>query len=166
MAAKKIKILGLKKLDRKLQKKIDSIATNKGLMQGMAKFALKETKYYVRVGFSPKTDKKFPPLKDSTIRTRDSFQRSKKGRKSPYFIPDFSNLTMTGQLVRSMKIKYDKKQQALVMSFSQKRKNSSLSNDKLIEHLDEMGRYIVGIPKKVKPKLVTAINIFLKRRRK
>jgi len=153
-----------KRLQQKINKRVRSIAANKGLMKGIAKFALLETKKYVRIGISPKTDKRFPPLAESTIRTRDSFDKKKNVKKSPYFIPDFSNLTMTGQLVRAMQMKYDSKNFQLIMVFKQSRKDSELKNDKLIEHLDSMGRYIVGVPKHVKSKIIKALNIFISRR--
>ena len=161
----KVKTLDMKRIKKKFDKKIDSIATNKGLMKGIAKFSLVETKKYVRLGISPKTDEQFPVLEPSTIRTRDSFDKNKKGRKSPYFIPDFSNLTMTGQLVSGMKITYNKEKRALLMSFKNSRKSSNLTNEKLVKYLSDMGRFIVGSPKHVKPKIIKAIYIFLDRRK-
>ena len=167
-----IKIKGLKETRARIKKQIDSAIIDKGLMQGMAKAATSDVKKTIRSGISPKTGKVFAALKRSTKASRRSFAKNKKGRKSPHFSVNKSNLTMSGKMVRSLRSKVLKNQIFISLKgVHHNSKSGQVTNQQLAEWHDKGAgrlpvRSVFGITKETKAKLIKALDIFLARRLK
>jgi hypothetical protein len=162
--AKTVKITGLKEIQDKIKSKIKQIQTDKGVLDAIGAISTKEIKKKIREGISPSTGRKFKELAESTIKSRDSFDRNSK-RKSPYFIPDFSNLTKTGQMVRNIDAK-SKENKVIISVKNTSRHDSQKTNAEIADFHEEGDRPFMGIPKETKVKIVKALNIFLERKLK
>ena len=164
----KVRIKGFKQIRDKINKQLKDASVDRGLMDGIGKILMTEVKETIRSGVSPKTDREFKDLKESTIKKRKRFAKNKQGRKSPHFRADFSNLTQTGQMVRSLKAKIVGNQVSISFTGGRTVNGKTITNQKLADIHDEGNinlpkRSVFGIPKGTQKKVVKALNEFLKR---
>ena len=91
-------------------------------------------------------ESKLPPLSDGYVKQREA--RKKAGDSSldsDFFSPRRSNLTLTGQYLKSIAlVKFDRVKKLLQIRPTGRRKEG-LSNEKLSEYLAKQGRSIFGV---------------------
>jgi hypothetical protein len=93
-------------------------------------------------------DKKFPALKSQKyIEARERAQKTGKPEvDQEFFSPKRSNITFTGQYLKSIGLgKVDKKNRIIQIEAKGGRKKEKLTNKKLAQYLAQMGRNIFGL---------------------
>jgi phage gpG-like protein len=134
---------------KSVEKTIDESLSRKQLtILGKATLTIiyKRTKKGIGVrktGSIGKSPKKLKPLADSTIARRKAFKRL-----SSTTSPGKSNLTFTGQLLDSLKVKkISARKKSFVISPEGKRRGGSIANFEVAEFVDENGRPFLGLTK-------------------
>lgn len=91
-------------------------------------------------------EKKLPPLSDRYVKDRQNRQKSGDSTlDSDFFSPRRSNLTLTGQYLKSIAlVKFDRVKKLLEIR-PNGRRTDGLANQKLSEYLAKQGRSIFGL---------------------
>lgn len=118
-----------------------------------------------RLGVSPVTDKKFTPLKESTIERRKFLSRFNKTHEM--FSPAKSNLTLTGALVDAIRYEFKTREQKILFSlpgvhpgYSTGRgtRTSKTPFSIILKGQREMGRDFLGLSVKMRKTLLLEIR--------
>jgi hypothetical protein len=161
------KVRGLNALEKKLKRFLIKELANKALLNKIGEFVKDRIVQFTRSGKSiaGAKAKKLKKLSDSYIQTRRGalhFRTSQQGNVFPiegpderlktvdkeFFDPDFSNLTFTGQLLRSLKAKVDLKARTIDIMPTGNRFDSNLSNQDVAKFVAEQGRPFIGLDDK------------------
>ena len=111
-------------------------------------------------------EEKLKPLKDSTIKSR-KYKQERGLTDGEFFSPKRSNLTETGQYLRSFKrSKLDRKNARLTIEPEGTRQDGKLTNKKLAGYLNEQGRSVFGLDKIGKQRIFQRVKEELRRRLK
>jgi hypothetical protein len=87
-------------IESNLRQTAKEILSNPALKQEVGTFAVERVKYQARAGKPFNATDKFPELKDSTVKNRKYL--GKYNTTHDVFDPEFSNLTITGELLDSL----------------------------------------------------------------
>ncbi len=97
----KFKQFSIDNVQADLTKKMKDLIKSPALLSEIADVAIKDIKFQARKGVSTKTGTKFAPLSDAWVREREKI--GEETRTNDAFAPKRSNITITGQLLDSMK---------------------------------------------------------------
>jgi hypothetical protein len=151
---------------------IDRVLSGKTMLNEIGDNIVNDITVQTRLGKSTVTGKPFKALKDSTIAQRKNI--AKHNTVHPSFSPARSNLTITGQLIDSMRRKVSK---GLIEVFFEgthkpyntagKKKKSGkqkpVTNEELAGYMAEKGRPFVGVRPKLKERIARIVVQYLRR---
>lgn len=87
-------------IEKRLREDANQVLAGSALKQEVGDFAVERIKYQARTGKPYNSDGTFPNLKDSTIKNREYL--AKYNPPHATYASDFSNLTLTGELLESL----------------------------------------------------------------
>ncbi len=151
------KVKGLDRLKKSLNNMVLKQFVNKRLLDTIGEFTRDRIRSFTRtgksiVGSSPKS---FKRLKQSTVEQRRRLGRAGKADKE-FFSPGRSNLTMTGQLLKSLSFKSVVRDRTVDVFAKGFRTDGKADNKKVAEFVAKGGRPFIGLDDKG-IKRVTAI---------
>ncbi len=148
------KVRGLKKLNKSLQKLVLKEFSNKKLLNTIGEFTRDRIRSFTRAGQSiaGSSIKPLKQLKSSTIEQRKRARRPDR----EFFSPERSNLTLTGQLLKSLKFKSRVRDRTVDVFAKGVRRSGRIDNKAVSEFVAKGGRPFIGLDKKG-IKRVTAI---------
>lgn len=137
----KVKIHGLDRLNAKLKKIFK--ANDPLLLEEIGKKVVSLIQAFTRSGKSISGTSPAPlkPLSQKYIKKRESF----KDGDPEFFKPHKSNLTLTGQMLRSLNFIKKFNPAKIIVEPSGNRTDTNLSNKKVAEYVAEGGRPFVGL---------------------
>lgn len=163
-----------KKQKKRVMDLIEKVRKDDRWKDDAAKIAIRNIQIETRLGKNVKDDSKQPPLAQSTIEQRKTLSQS--NSKGTSYGDAKSNLTLTGQLLESLK-RTDHKTKVIIeptesrkpykypSGKSAKRKHTP-DNKQLAQYLKEQGRTFLGynekMKKAIKKKLVEHVRRHLK----
>lgn len=152
---------------------IKKVLNNKTMLGEIGDVIINDVKLNTRLGKSIPTGGKLKPLKDSWIKQRKKISQATKVHDT--FSPARSNLTLTGQLLDSMR-KVFKGMGSLEIKFfgnhqpyfiktksGTSRIGKAIPNEKLAGYVAEGGRPFFGIRKQVKSRINIIVRSYLRR---
>jgi hypothetical protein len=121
-------------------------------------FWTKRIQGFTRSGKSLATGERIAALSAGYIRHRAAYQ----GPKGNPFAPNKSNLTLTGQLLNSLKPTANYTRQSVTVNATGTR-TDGLTNDKLAGYVSEQGRPFLGLDEKGRARMIRLIIDDLRR---
>jgi phage gpG-like protein len=103
------------KLGYQIRSEINKVIQDQGFMNEIGQEIVDDIKLNTRRGMGIKNNKSYPlaPLETSTIKTRDYLRRGGNARARPY-ADEFSNLSVSGQLIEALKYSIGKSGELIV----------------------------------------------------
>lgn len=152
----KMKVLNLQEVLRRFTQVFDTELSSGGVIDDLGDIALNRVKQQTRRGLDLKRDgSPQPPLSENYVRYRRSLAKGVE-RRSPngniirpdpdFFRPNKSNLTLTGQLLRSLVVTKNKKNLEISVKPSGVRADG-ISNEDVARDLERQGRTFLGLDK-------------------
>jgi hypothetical protein len=137
----KVKIRGLDKLNSKLKKIFN--ANDPALLEEIGKKVVSLIQGFTRSGKSiaESVPQDLKPLSEKYIQKRKSF----KNGDPDFFKPTKSNLTLTGQMLKSLDFTKFMNPAKVVIEATGKRNDSNLSNKEVSKFVAEGGRPFLGL---------------------
>ena len=150
----KVSIKNYSKLFNSIDKVFDRTLKSDSMYQKITKFVTTRIVQQTRAGNDLSRDNKSgkqPPLSEGYIEYRKRLKSGEiKDRKvkpaGSNFRPAFSNLTLTGQLLKSVKGVFSKTQRTIIIEPTGTRKDG-LTNKEVTKDLAERGRTFLGLDK-------------------
>ena len=121
----------------------DALRISPGVLLQIQEFWLKRIQGFTRRGTSLVTDSSFKSLSTAY----KAFRANYTGTKGKSFRPNKSNLTLTGQLLESLKGRSNVRKQEVTI-FASGRRDDGQNNADVAEYVAEQGRPFLGIDKK------------------
>jgi len=168
----RVRVKGLRKVRNLFNKVLDDSLTNRSLVSEVGNFILERIRSFTRSGKSiaGSRPKKLKKLSSSYISVRQGavkFRTLKDGRVIPitepdeilkqvdpeFFDPNFSNLTLTGQMLRSLKFFFDKRNKKFTIEPTGNRRRvlgqkKRLTNKQVANFVSDNGRPFIGLDDK------------------
>lgn len=113
-------------------------------LNDLGEFARKRIQAETRKGQDLKNESEQPPLSAGYISQRE---RMRKGVDTRFFRPSFSNLTLTGQMLKSLYFKVYPRNRIIEVGVEGVRKDG-LTNSAVAKDLASRGRYFLGLDRK------------------
>lgn len=150
----KVKIKNLDKIFDSVKKSLRETKRSEALLSEIGNFSVERIRFETRRGrtmVDNKSSRRLPPLKKTTKDFRKEIKESFPELVDPdFFRPNKSNVTLTGQLLKSLKFKIVKDK--LIILIGGTRKISSISfttrNEIVYRDLVELGFDFIGLDKK------------------
>ena len=153
MAKKTVRIQNLDAVTKNLKKIFNDVKREKKLLKDIGVFSRDRIIFEARRGFSMEGNKrhKFPPLKDSSKLIRKGILKKMPSRvDDQFFKPNKSNVTLTGQLIKSFS--YVVKNNAVFLFFKDPRtkldEKDTTSNNAVYDDLESRGFGFIGLDEK------------------
>ena len=165
-----IRIKGLSKAVRNIEKKLKGAKINKAAQSHICNLIEEDTKETIRKGRNPKTKTSaaIKQLKPSSVRNRR--YRARYNTTHPNYNPNKSNLTLTGELIDSIKCRFKKLRRGVGFTLQAlgkhkkyktkkgRSKAKRVSNSDIIAAQKALGRDVLGIRGPVKKKIVQILK--------
>lgn len=162
----------LKNVENNIRKSFEKVIRNQTMMKDVSDTIIKDIQFQTRSGKSIPLNQRFPPL---TKGWRDRRKEIKSQRHNA-FSPNRSNLTLSGQLVDSLKSivvgagRFIIKASGIHQPYYYEGKRgqrvqvgSKIDNEKLSQYVAEQGRPFIGVRKELIPRLKRIIIGYVRR---
>lgn len=179
----KVKFKNLNKAFKQLSKEFDNFLGDREQQKKIAKTLQNELKNNIRREGKDANDKKLPALRPSTIANRKRLAQSNSTLSS--FQPSRSNLTITGQLVRSLKVFIGRLKGQYEMTYTgvhkpyknksgkRPKRVESTTNEEIISHIRN-NKYntkwkrvkFYGATKRAKERIMKQFRRYIRRRKR
>lgn len=168
-----VKIKGLSNVNEGVRKLFEKIRTDESLLKDLGKELLTKTQDFNRAGLKPSDGKPHKPISSEWADRKEQLGLTNK--KDQYYSAGASNVTFTGQLLRSLKIEVFSKQGSVELEASgdrtpyknskgtitSKARKNTPTNDELAGYLKEQKRPIFGVGRQLNNSLVRIVRTFL-----
>jgi phage gpG-like protein len=163
----KVRIKNTDRIKQSVKEELTKIISDKRLLTDIGVKMLELTQSFNRAGKSP-TGKKHEAISDDWIETKEELRPYNK--VSEYYRKGASNLTFTGQLIRSIKFRVESSKATVVIeptgkhlgyNLKNNKKTKSISNAKLTEYLKDQGRILLGFNKQIENNLNRVVRVFV-----
>ena len=150
----KVRFKNIDKVTARLNTVFNEAKTSKKMLNEIGTFVVERNKFFARSGKSLEDNnvpKKLPFLKESTIRIRKQLAFTFPSMiDGTFFKADKSNVTFTGQLLKSLR--YTVKRDSIALIFLGGRKkmmpDDAATNDQVYDNLKSLGFGFVGLDEK------------------
>jgi hypothetical protein len=153
-----VRIKGLTEAVRNIEKKLKRKSLDRSTQKVLTTIIEEDTKATIRDGKNPKDGKRIEPLAPRTIRFRERFGAN--FDTHPSFRADFSNLTLTGVLIDSIRCRFVKLKQGGFgfRLFGTGENKKGIKNADIFEYQKEMGRDVLGISKRARKEVLKIVK--------
>ena len=165
-----VKIKNIPQLKGKIKDLFEEIRKDTNLLNDIGVKSVELTQKFNRAGKSPKGNK-HPELSDKWIDKKEELRPFNK--VSDYYKSGASNVTFTGELLRSIVFKIMPSKGSVVLNNKGQHKpykdksgpvSKSVSNDKLVEYLKDQGRNIYGLNKQMENVINKIVRSFINKK--
>jgi len=170
----KVTIKGIPKLKENVKKLFEETRSDAQMLIEIGEKTVELTKAFNRAGKSP-DGKAHKKLSKSWIDRKEKLTKTNK--VSDFYISGFSNLTFTGQLLDSIKLKkINQSEGSVIINATGPRKpynnlngksvgtKNTPTNEKLVEYLRDMKRFVFGINKQIENNINRIVRKYLNKR--
>lgn len=156
MAKARARIKNLRSVFNAIEKVFNDTVQEDKMLNDIGKEIVKRVKTQTQIGNDLKNEDKQPSLSDGYINYRSRLRQGKventSVKPSKLMQPERSQLTLTGQLLESLKYEIDKRKATITMEPTgtrkpTKRKNDITTNKELTLDLAKRGREYLGLDK-------------------
>lgn len=169
----KVTIDGIPRLKGAIKDLFDSVRKDQQMLLEIGDKTVEQTKAFNRAGKSP-NGTRHTKLETSTIESKKRL--SKTNKTSEFYRDGFSNLTFTGQLIDAIKLKnIDRENSSVIIvaegqrqpyknskgKVTQKARDNTPTNEKLVEYLRDMKRFVFGINKQIENNINKIVRKYL-----
>lgn len=161
------KVKGLKALNKRLERLFKKDFVDQTLLEDVAKFSRDRIVAFTRSGRSLSTEDRLKALSEGYKSWRRKLAKGKvRGKKIKpdrrWFKPNRSNLTLTGQLLRSIRYKiFSKKRNIDVFATGKRREGGT--NKEVAKDVAENGRPFIGMDKKGEQQITEMVRRQIRR---
>jgi len=161
--AKNFRIGNVNAVSNQIIKVFDTVKQQKKTLDEIGRFSRDRIVSEARKGFSLEQDKrnKFKPLKESTIRTRESLERNKRFDLDPdFFKATRANVTLTGQLLDAFLYRIGPGLVSFFFSEKPRRviyEGDENKNDKVYDNLQGLGYGFIGLDERSQKRVVKIV---------
>lgn len=166
----KVTILNLGRAQKNMIAKFDQIKKDPELLRQIGDAALKDIVGYARSGKNPDTRSAFTKLSKSWIERREYLKRFNSPDGEFFLNSRKSNLTFTGQLLRSIKYRFLRPGEVEIYASGNhvgyKTKSGhtpSIQNEKLVEYLADGGRVFMQVSERLKKRINVIVKQHIRR---
>lgn len=165
-----VKIKGLENVKRNVKELFEQTRKDEKLLEQMGIVLVTKTQDFNRAGLKPVDGKKHKPISKSWINRKEELKATNTVDGN-YYRTGASNLTFTGQLLKSLKFKIFKNEGKVQLDATGTRKpyknldgtpmENTPTNDELAGYMKKQGRPIFGVGRQLNNVIVKLVRSFL-----